>query len=399
MSLVLIQFHNPPHEPSPPLQVPISIPLNHLLSLSTTENNFSLYVLSTQITTTLEEALLHTNLTKENTIPITLVCNATSVPALYNSSTFSGHTQAILCVKIQKDKVYSASGDQTIRLWDLKCRGQEKIFKHSCHWINCIEVKNEVLLSGSMDGKICVYINNEFVRSIEAHKKGTSVLRISNNTTLDKTNFVAGGRDGKVILYDLHGKSYLSYTHIGPVYDIIYENDMIISCENDAKIKIYKNNLFVKELKNHTKRINSIKLRNNILVSGGDDQKVVFYNLTSKDCVVYKEVYHKNIVSCVDISENNLYVASCSFDKTVRIWDIHTGNCLFTYFHIANVYKVIFRNNLVISCGKDRMIKTFCMKKKKVVSDFVCGDEVFDIDYRDNVLVAGCRDSKIYFFN
>ncbi|KAM0674440.1 hypothetical protein GVAV_002053 [Gurleya vavrai] len=391
MTQVLIQFHNPPNPISEPLQVPISITLSHLHTLC--QSNSNLFINSTQIKSDLQSAISQTNLSLESTIVITLIEDKSSSPALYNSSTFSGHGQAILAVKIHKDKVFSASGDSTVRMWDLNVRGQERIYKNSVHWINALDLLDNLMITGDMAGKLCVYMENEFVRCIDSHKKGITCLRILK----EKENyfFVSAGRDGKVILWDLDGKSVFSYMHEGPVYDLIVKDDLIISCGMDGKVKIYKDKLFYKELKSHKQRVNSISLKKEIFVSCSDDNRILFY----KNFEVHKEVSHKNAVSCVDISLNGLFVASCSFDKTVRIWDLHTGNCLFSYFHVAAVYKVIFRDNLVISCGKDKMIKSFCMKKGKVVSDFVCSDEVFDIDYDNGILVAGCRDGKLFFYN
>ncbi|KAM0687804.1 hypothetical protein COBT_000947 [Conglomerata obtusa] len=558
MSQVLIQFLHPSLPPTDPIQVPVDISLAHLTTLS---QSSSLYIHSTPITTTLQNALQLTTLSLENVIPISTFSDGTSQPATFSSSCFSGHGQAILKVSICGDKVYTASGDKTVRVWDVNVRGQERIYKVGDHWVTALDVVEGLIVCGSMDGKVSVYVKGELVKVMNAHKKGVSVVKIvdfgkgvcdgmntiemnankckflERNTVIGNTddgntddgntklllaekntiinnkiyesildenlvcdinnenkridlpveetkkngtsnecnntkdlysaettnekykqyydennitegvqhkydenksneenvvknyslyknelNFVSretnnikkvinksenslgyrilsAGRDGKVILWDLNGCTIFSYTHEGPVYELISDGEYIISCGMDSKIKIYKNYKFLKELKSHTKRVNTIKKRNNLMVSGGDDNKLIFYKFENDKITQYKEVLHKSVVSCVDISENNLFVVSSSFDRTVRVWDAHNGNCIFTYFHVAHVYKVIFNNNLVISCGKDKTIKTFCMKKKKVISNFVCGDEVFDIDYKNGLLVAGCRDGKLHFYN
>ena len=37
---------------------------------------------------------------------------------------------------------------------------------------------------------------------------------------------------------------------------------------------------------------------------------------------------HSNLVTSVAISRNNLYIVSGSWDETVRLWNVETGECL-----------------------------------------------------------------------
>ena len=39
------------------------------------------------------------------------------------------------------------------------------------------------------------------------------------------------------------------------------------------------------------------------------------------------------MVSCLDFSSDNKHLASGSYDETVRIWNIDTGECLNTFAH------------------------------------------------------------------
>lgn len=386
-SNVLIQFIDQPD--SNPIQVPSSITLSNLHDLL--GNSPSLFIHGQPILTSLNATLSLLNISHEHVVPITSVY-VSSKPASFCTSSFSGHNAAVMAVKLHKNKLCSVGGDATVRFWDTITKTQFKVQNLNTHWVLGVDASEDFVVCCSMDGKVSVYNwNGDFLKHIGMHKKGATHVRMHGNKV------VSAGRDGIVAVLNLEGVCIFSYKHEGPVDDLIVDQEYIISCGRDNKIKIYKDSIFIKELKVHSKRINSIKLKNNILVSGSDDCKVFVYN-AKNNFKVHKELQHKHIVSGVAISENNLYVASCSFDMTVRLWDANSGNLVGSYFHVAAVYRVLFRNNLLVSWGKDKVIKTYCTNKRAVVSELLCGDEIYDVDFDDSMMVAACRDRKVYFF-
>lgn len=391
---LLIQFMDESeNDKSEPIQVPSNISLTHLKQL--TANNASLFAYGTEITTTLAQALELTDHNPEDVIPIRYsIKDNTSKPAVFCSSSFSGHEQAVLGVKIHKNRLVSVGGDFTVRFWDVVTKTQYKIQKVNEHWVTCVDANDEFVVTGSMDGKMSMFNwKGEFIRHFAVCKKGVNIVKIN-----DKESVFAAGRDGSVSLYDIAGSVIFSYKHEQAVDDLIVENDTVISCGRDCMIKVYKNKRLVHEMKPHTKRINCITKNKDFLVSCGDDKLVVIYDAKNKYKKV-REMKHQNIVMSVAISNNGMYLASASFDRTVRVWDIHSGKQLMSYFHASSVYKVVFKNNLVISIGKDQLIKQFCTKEKKVVSELKCGDEIYALDTSENMLVCACKDRKVYFFN
>lgn len=386
-SNVLIQFIDDPS--SNPIQVPSTITLTNLHNLL--GNAPSLFVHGQPILTSLDATLSLLSISHEEVVPITSVYSS-SRPATFCSSSFSGHNAAVLAVKLHGNKLVSVGGDSTVRFWDTITKTQYKVQNVNKHWVLGIDCTDEYVGCCSMDGNVSIYNwQGEFIKHVGMHKKGATHICMNG----DKV--ISGGRDGVVAVWQHNGECSFSYRHEGPVDDLLVVRDFIISCGRDIKIKIYKNMKYIKDLKNHTKRINSIKLSGSIMASGGDDCRVFLYNV-EKDFAVTKELHHKHVVCGVAISGNNLYVASCSFDMTVRLWDIKTGKLLGSYFHVSAVYRVRFRDNLLISWGKDKLVKTFCTNKREVVSELLCGDEVFDVDANDHLMVAACRDRKVYFF-
>lgn len=387
-SNILIQFIDEPS--SDPIQVPSTITLLNLHSIL--GSSPSLFIHGQPILTTLCDTLSSLNFSHEHVVPITSVYTSAQ-PATFCSSSFSGHSAAVLGVRLHNNKLISVGGDSTVRFWDVITKTQYKIQNVNTHWVMAVDCNNEHVTCCSMDGNVSLFSwNGDFIKHLGVHKKGATHIKMNGE------NVVSAGRDGMVSVWGLNSVCLFSYKHDGPVDDLIVVGEYIVSCGRDVRIKIYKNMVFIRELSAHSKRINSIKMNSKILVSGGDDCHVFIYDVEN-GFKVLKELHHKHVVCGVDISENNLYVASCSFDMTVRLWDVKTGNLLSSYFHVSSVYKVKFKNNLLISYGKDKLIKSFCTNKRAVVSELLCGDEIFDVDIADKCMVAGCRDGKVYFFN
>ncbi|EJW02239.1 hypothetical protein EDEG_03323 [Edhazardia aedis USNM 41457] len=406
---VLVKFYDTDeNELTDSIQVPITISSEHLHEIipETSTKSHMFYIYGEPILSTLEECILKTNISKENLIPIKLVKELpTKKPAKFCNSSFSGHEQAVLKVKIlNNDLAVTSGGDGTVRFWDLNTKTTKKIVKVADHWVLSLKSCKDFIAAGSMDGTLSlIKLNNDF--EIIKHKNhngnGISCIEVC---SINATNvIITGGREGKVCILKEDGEIIYSYTHKGPVDCLLYHKGFLYSTGRFGDIKVYKIGLnsdeikFIKEIRGHTKRINSIKIKNDNLFTASDDCKINIYQI-SKNYTVERQLLHKNVVSSIDISENGLFIASCSFDKTVRIWDISSGNSLATYFHVDSVYKVIFCSNLVISISKDKTVKTFCTKIKKVQSELVCGDEIFDVDYQNGIMVCGCRNRMVYFF-
>ncbi|CAJ0917824.1 18726_t:CDS:2 [Entrophospora sp. SA101] len=89
-------------------------------------------------------------------------------------------------------------------------------------------------------------------------------------------------------------------------------------------------------LKGHRERINDAKLKENILVTGSADRTVRIWNVETGECInalsgnsfsstgeLLRELRgHVTAVRCISISKN--YVASCAFDGSLIVWNWRT---------------------------------------------------------------------------
>jgi guanine nucleotide-binding protein subunit beta-2-like 1 protein len=101
-----------------------------------------------------------------------------------------------------------------------------------------------------------------------------------------------------------------------------------------------------------------------MLLSASRDKTLIIWNLT-KDETAYgypkRSLHgHSHIVSDCVISSDGAYALSSSWDKTLRLWELSTGNTTRTFVgHTNDVLSVSFSadNRQIVSGSRDRTIK------------------------------------------
>ncbi|EEQ82615.1 hypothetical protein NCER_100632 [Vairimorpha ceranae BRL01] len=390
MKLLLVEFEDQNgNSLAEKMQVPEIITVDQLKSLINT--TMALYINGNQISDTLKSTVECLNLNDEQIIKIkTNEEEAATQAATFCSSSYSGHEGPVLCLKFNEVLVTGGS-DCTVRFWDVTTKTQKKILKKHNHWVQCLDISDckKYVISGAISGDIKLFTSDgEFVRSFNGHKDGVTAIKFY------KKFIVSASRDRSVKIFDFDGKCIFSYGHVKPITCLATNGEVIVSGGRDGKIKIYKGNADLSEVNGHGSSINCIDMNGLYMVSADDDGCIVVW----KDFIVQRRVKHEREVISVSLGSNNIYFASGSFDKTVRLWSVETGKLIAKYFHVDFVYKVKLFNDLIISSSKDRTVKMFRISKKKVIRDFVCDDEVYCFDYYNNLLVCGTKGNKVYFF-
>src|SRR5438309_1306105 len=79
---------------------------------------------------------------------------------------------------------------------------------------------------------------------------------------------------------------------------------------------------------------------------------------------------HEGSVMAVSFSPDGKVLASCSRDKTIKLWDVATGELKQTLTeHTAGVYDVTFspKGDLLASGSRDKTIKLWDAQSAKVI--------------------------------
>jgi len=119
------------------------------------------------------------------------------------------------------------------------------------------------------------------------------------------------------------------------------------------------------------------------------DRFLILYNIEEKTEVYKIENAHDELINDVVITPDNQYIASCSTDKSIRLFDLdskelvykwteaHNGNVgmlgvLFT-FTVDDIYAITVtpNNKYIVSGSRDFSIKIFDLETKQLVHTFV----------------------------
>ncbi|MBD2609722.1 serine/threonine protein kinase [Nostoc punctiforme FACHB-252] len=305
--------------------------------------------------------LINSNLSKTQSTAKTQTISLERTIGTWNS----GHSQAVLALAISPDGQTLASGssDKTIKVWKLN---SGKIIRHLTGHVlqvNSIAISSDgqTLVSSSNDKRIKVWNLNtgkEIINSIVNSEDIISVAFCPN-----KPMFISGDSDGKVALWDIKTGQYIRTlaTHEHRVSSLALSQQYVASGSWDGTIKVWPKSTFT----GHLKRVRSVAISSNeqILVSASEDKTIIVWNLNTGE-QIYTLSGHSNPVNCLAISPDGQTVVSGSDDEKIKVWDLSNGQEVYSInAHLDGVNALVFTpdGQTLVSGGKDTTIKVWRM--------------------------------------
>ncbi|MBF0443330.1 MAG: WD40 repeat domain-containing protein, partial [Oligoflexales bacterium] len=258
--------------------------------------------------------------------------------------TLTGHKKGVVSVTVPLNGIWivSASGDQTIKIWCMKSGECLKTFYHNDNMVRSIAVDKDLryLVSGGWPGpnlwdlasekkvrtlgpyasKVYLEKNEKFVISCSSIDDDLIYSRLVRRTNIDTG-------DSKAIIRNQGG--YVSSMAISPC-------GRVLAAANGVSKGISIWNLekgIISCVRNGPKDMVSsmvFSLDGEHLISGGFDNDVRIFGVKSFQCE-HRLSGHGWCVQSVAISRDQKYVASASWDHTVRIWDFTKGHSFHTF--------------------------------------------------------------------
>jgi WD40 repeat protein len=215
-----------------------------------------------------------------------------------------------------------------IKIWNLDKKSI--IFSQDLHLgeISMIQIcENFVISFGNFDHKFNIFeIIDDNVKLISKYKLDLSVVNLKGN---EKFSFTVPKSLNKIQMID-HESQKVVLEFITPeeiqITDYFFREDFVISSHNDLTIRIW-----------------SVSQQKCLKILGG----------------------HLDTIQCLQMLSNEIFISG-SLDKSIRFWNIHTGNCVGMFKHSSGI--VQFSERFQIEKSIEKEIKT-----SKCIGCLKCG--------------------------
>ena len=113
----------------------------------------------------------------------------------------------------------------------------------------------------------------------------------------------------------------------------------------DLSKKIFSNGI----LEGHTSVVNSVGFNHDDtkIVSGSYDRTIRVWNVATGECILTLEG-HTGEVTSVVFNHDGTKIVSGSWDNTIRVWNVDTGECIFNGNQLENTLRNEFNRTLQV---------------------------------------------------
>ncbi|KAI3567766.1 hypothetical protein IWW34DRAFT_874750 [Fusarium oxysporum f. sp. albedinis] len=247
-----------------------------------------------------------------------------------------GHSNEVNSVVFSHDsrRVASASWDKTIRIWNAETGECERELKGHSNEVNSVVFSHDSkkVASASEDETIRIWNaeTGECERVLEGHSDEVNSVVFSHDSrrvasaSWDKTIRIWNGETGACERV-LNGHSDL-------IWSVVFSHDSrrVASASRDETIRIWnaETGNCERVLEGHSYRVNSVVFSHDSrrVASASSDRTIRIWNAETGECERVLEG-HSYRVSSVVFSHDSKRVASASYNKTIRIWNAETGKC------------------------------------------------------------------------
>ena len=254
-----------------------------------------------------------------------------------DSNIYTVHEKIIYCIiELNSGEIATGSDDLTIKIWDIDSNTCKRSIKDEDKILCLLEFKKNKLLAGNNNNHINLWNINapdssEYICTFKDHSSSINCL-----VKINDELFASGSNDKSIRIWNFSNKTCIKALkgHKNNICSLALLLDgKLCSGSDDCFIKIWnlKNYSCYKTLKEHTKPVKCVyQLSNGYIISGAKDKLIIWLHVLDFG---YRKLYeldgHKGIIYSICKISDSIF-ASSSSDKTIKIWDTKTIECIET---------------------------------------------------------------------
>lgn len=219
----------------------------------------------------------------------------------------------------------SAGADKTVRLWDLRAGGQQRILRGHTDAVNGVALSKNgpTLASVSTDKTVRLWDieSGQPIKILEGHEDEVT------SAVYYQDVLATGGWDSTIRLWDADGKCQKILRHESWVRNLTVDvgGKLLASASRDTSVRLWnvETHEEVLRLDAHVGGADAVVFSPDarLLVTSGRDLAIKFWDVSSGK-LIHSIVNHEKPVLTLAINADGTRLASGSGDNTVRLWQV-----------------------------------------------------------------------------
>eukprot|EP01132_Coremiostelium_polycephalum_P010049 gene10049-12318_t len=203
--------------------------------------------------------------------------------------------------------------------------------------------------------------------------------------------------------------------HDERITSLIIRGNRMFSASADGYVKIWDLDKLqlLDSFRGHRRSIDSMCINDTYLFTASSDQSIKVWNYnqqptsssssssTIRDCI-FKLEDHSGEVNCITIDMEKNYLFSCSFDKSIKVWDLTTMKCIKTLNgHTKSVKSIFVSGKYLFSASNDMSIKVWDLDMMMCIYGMSDAHDgwITSLQLYKNALYSGARDGTLKDWN